>query len=331
MTQRQNDLHLMQWLQQIYKGKDYRLTPVAGGASFRRYFRLRFVGGQSFIVMDASPEKAALVSFIAIDRAFLRLGLHVPRVYAQDLDQGFLVLEDFGDDLYFNVLNENNAEQLYPQALENIITIQTCKHVEGWTLPRLDYDFLLKELHEFADWFLLTHLRLSLSKKEQLLLRQTFDFIATTSANQSQVCIHRDYHSQNLIRLATHETGIIDFQSAMLGPITYDLVSLVKDCYLVWPDAQARQWMLAFQQKLLAVGADIPSDKKAFLRDAEIMAVQRVLKAILTFARKFHRDNDDSYLQFIPVALNYIHDIAKQYSELTFLGEFLQRNKEVKE
>lgn len=305
------------------------LRPVAGGASFRRYFRV-ITGSGSWIVMDAPPGRENVADFIAIDRAFLSLGLRVPKILRENQAEGFLLLEDFGDQLYIDILNDTNVDALYAKAFDAILKIQACKDMSTWSPPHLNYDFMLNELHDFVEWYLVRHLQLDISQAEKAILDQAFEFIVTIAANQQQVCIHRDYHSQNLMLLKNNELGILDFQNAMLGPITYDFVSLVKDCYISWPHDKTYKWIIAFQKKLLDYGAAVPHVEEQFIRDVEIMGLQRHLKAILTFSRKKHRDNDAGYLQFIPVALNYISNITKNYSELVPLVKLIQNSRDVK-
>lgn len=200
-----------------------------------------------------------------------------------------------------------------------------------WSPPHLNYDFMLKELYDFVEWYLIRHLQRTISQREQVILDEAFEMIATTVAKQQQVCIHRDYHTQNLMLLPNNEIGILDFQNAMLGPITYDFVSLVKDCYKTWSDEKIHAWIVAFQKRLLDHGAAVPRIEEQFIRDVEIMGLQRHLKAILTYSRKKHRDNDGGYLQFIPIALNYINSLAGRYSELIPLVKVIHGNTDVEE
>lgn len=322
-------LELTTWLEKECHFSGYDLKPVAGGASFRRYFRLRS-GSDSWIVMDAPPGREDVAAFIAIDRAFSALGLQVPTILKENKAAGFLLLEDFGDALYGNILTNDNVDQLYCKAFDAILKIQACRDMSAWNPPHLNADFMMNELREFVEWYLVRHLQRRISEREQDVLEEAFTFIVTVASQQQQVCIHRDYHSQNLMLLKEGGLGILDFQNAMLGPITYDFVSLIKDCYIVWPSEKVSAWIGVFHQQLLKAGASVPRFEKDFIRDVEIMGLQRHLKAILTFSRKKHRDNDNGYLQFIPVALNYIGNLAGRYSELVPLVNVIQCSTDLK-
>ena len=280
--------------------------------------------------MDAPPGREDVADFIAIDNAFVSLGLRVPKILCQQESSGFLLLEDFGDNLYIHILNDDNVDQLYAKAFDAIIKIQACQDMSAWHPPHLNAEFMMKELYDFQEWYLVRHLQRKISEREQALLTEAFAWIVGIAARQAQVCIHRDYHSQNLMLLKDGELGILDFQNAMLGPITYDFASLAKDCYITWPNEKIQAWILAFHQRLLSEGASVPRLEAEFIRDVEIMGLQRHLKAILTYARKKHRDNDGSYLQFIPVALNYVKDLTGRYPELIPLVSVIQGNTDVK-
>ena len=322
---------MMIWLQSIKPQQGLRLQAIAGGASFRRYFRL-FCGDHSWVVMDSPPDCEPLQPYIAVTNTFAKLGLRVPSIYAQSSPQGFLLLEDFGDDLFFKVLDKHNVDGLYRKAMQAILHIQCCKVIDGWKMPHLDEAFLLTEMQCFSEWYLQKHCGCEISTEQHKMLDATFANIAKIVAAQAQVCIHRDFHTQNLMRLADGEVGIIDFQSAMIGPITYDFVSLVKDCYCVWPSSQVFAWIEEFHQMLLANNpALVPQSLTDFKKDVEMTGLQRHLKAILTYARKKHRDNDDSYLQFIPSALKYIQDVTSRYVELAPFHALMQDNVLIKE
>jgi len=317
-------IELTAWLKDECQLSVDNLKPIAGGASFRRYFRL-VSENHSWVVMDAPPGRENVADFIAISKAFVSLGLRVPKILCQKESSGFLLLEDFGDNLYINLLTNDNVDNLYNKAFDAILKIQACKDMSAWSPPHLNYDFMLAELYDFVEWYLVRHLQRAISQRDKIILDEAFELIVNQAANQIQVCIHRDYHSQNLMLLKNDELGILDFQNAMLGPITYDFVSLAKDCYITWSNEKIHAWIIAFQKKLLDYGAPVPHKKEQFIRDVEMMGVQRHLKAILTFSRKKHRDNDGAYLQFIPVALNYINNLTKNYPELIPLVKLIQK------
>lgn len=321
---------LKHWLTQTCGFNVFGMQPLVGGASFRRYFRI-VCEQKTWIAMDAPPDHENNHAFIAIDHAFAAIGLHVPHILKVEAALGFLLLEDLGDDLFFRILTPDNADHLYQKGLDALLLIQKIKEVPDWTLPHLDYEFMLNELYDFQTWYLERYLKKTISTEQQKILDQTFSSIARISSEQQQVCIHRDYHSQNLMRLANDNLGVLDFQSAMLGPITYDAASLLRDCYIAWPTAQVQNWVLSFHKKCLAAGAFVPKETKVFLRDFDFMALQRHLKAILTYARKKVRDSDNSYLQFIPCALNYVHETCRRYKELAAFYQLIQQCSPIRE
>ena len=267
-----------------------------------RYFRIPLTD-KTLIAVDAPPELENSSSFVAVAKVFANLGLKVPEVIQADLTQGFMLQSDLGDDLFFHVLNPDNADGLYRQALEKLLVIQSCQQDNGWHFPAFDFTLFAEELNRFRHWYLLTHLQLILDEATQALLTQTFQALIHSALSQPQCCVHRDYHSRNLLRLADGDLGIIDFQDALMGPITYDVVSLLRDCYLAWPPEQVEQWALFYYEQAVAA-ALLPAGASAqFMRWFDWMGMQRHLKAVYIFARKWHRDGNDIYLNDIPRAL----------------------------
>jgi hypothetical protein len=305
---------LEQWLQQLEKFPTYQLQPLAGDASFRKYYRLTS-GGNSFIVMDAPPELEDCQPFVKIAELLRQHDLSVPVIFAQNFQQGFLLLSDFGDDLYLKKLNENNAENLYLQALNALSRIQTIKEKN---IPAFDAEFMLQELKHFEEWFLIKHCKQVLTAQHKKMLSNSFEYLIQSAVEQPQVFIHRDYHSANLMVLANQQVGILDFQDAFTGPITYDLVSLLRDCYISWPQEFVKKIVIQFCKNLQGI------DENTFLRWFDLMGIQRHLKAIFIFARKFHRDQNSNYLQHIPRTLKYVISVGSQYNQCEELADFLK-------
>lgn len=306
---------LTEWLQENCSFPIDTLQEIPGDASFRRYFRLQS-GSQSYMVMDASKQRDCFEPYLAIARALLALGVKVPEIMAQDLARGFMLISDFGDSQYLNTLSHANADTLYKTALDSLTLVQSCREVPGWALPAFDARFMQNELSEFKHWFLERYLNLSLSTKEEGLLQTTFSQLCQSAEQQTQVFIHRDYHSANLMVLPGKSVGILDFQDACIGPITYDVVSLLRDCYIDWPDEKVQEWLgyyyahLREHELLQTVSFD------QFTQWFDLMGLQRHMKALFIFARKYLRDSTSRYLQYLPRTLNYVVKISERYPQL---------------
>jgi len=311
---------LTKWLEKQLKNQ-IELIPIVGDASFRRYFRIK--DNDQYIVMDSPPELEDFHPYIHITRAFRKLGLNTPEVFLAEEKQGFLLISNFGTKLYHYELNASNVDHYYQLALDDLIIIQSCQGIENWPLPVFGWEAMHKELNFFTEWFLDKYLHLAITPDLLQLLNDTYNILLTSAVNQPQVCVHRDYHSRNLMMLPDNKVGILDFQDAVIGPITYDLVSLIRDCYIDWPVAQVECWALIFY-KMLQSSSQLKSiSKEEYLRWFDLMGLQRHLKAIFIFARKELRDNNDFYLQFISRALNYVKQISAKYPELNVFNEFL--------
>jgi hypothetical protein len=299
-----------------------RLELVAGDASFRRYYRLS-AGGVTRIVMDAPPPQEDVAPFIDRLQRLAAGGLHVPQLYAADARHGFLLLEDLGDTQYLHRLDADTVSRLYADALTALRSIQS-QPTTG--LPRYDAAALEREMHLFPDWFLDRHHRIALSHPEQEALQQVFETLIAAICPQPHVFVHRDYHSRNLMVTDTRNPGILDFQDAVAGPLTYDLVSLLRDCYVAWPVAQVNAWVADYHAQLPAIGLadDIPW--ATFQRWFDLTGIQRHLKAIGIFARLNHRDGKPGYLGAIPRTLNYILEVGAAYPEVAPLLELVQRH-----
>lgn len=296
------------------------LEVVSGDASFRRYFR-QSTQGCTYIAVDAPPEKENSEPFVRIAQAWLEQGIHVPQVVQADLEQGFMLLSDMGDQLLFPLLNEASAEGLYHQALDSLIDIQ---HTQ-LDLPPYDEALLDREMALFTDWYLGEHLGLTLTSQEQHMLRETFEVLRESALGQIQVPVHRDYHSRNIMVCEDDSLGIIDFQDAVLGPITYDVVSLLRDCYVAWPIEQVEQWARDYFAKARDAGLVGAISDEQLMLWFDWMGIQRHLKAVGIFARLNHRDGKTGYMNDIPRTLNYIVEVSAKYSTLDEFSQWLER------
>ncbi len=311
---------LKSWLNRELALSGYAIAPASGDASFRRYFRVTY-DGESRIVMDAPPEKESLEPFVTLARELRRIGLNVPEVLAEEHEQGFLLLSDLGTTQYLDVLNAENVERLYGDALGALATLQACGP-EAARLPPYDHHLLMAEMGLFRDWLLKRHLGLKLHDEDERMLERMFALLAETALEQPRVAVHRDYHSRNLM-VCAHNPGILDFQDAVYGPVTYDLVSLLRDCYIAWPREQVEAWALGYRDIAQQHGILQQTDEVRFLRWFDWMGVQRHLKASGIFARLNHRDGKSGYLADIPRTVGYIQEVAERYSELAPLAELI--------
>jgi aminoglycoside/choline kinase family phosphotransferase len=316
---------LKHWLENELNFSEYNLNPASADASFRRYFRVTG-NGESVIVMDAPPEKEDSRPFIAIAKLLLDAGLNVPEVIDADLEQGYLLLSDLGSQPYLHALDESSVERLYGDALGALVAIQAC-HPETGGLPPYDRKLLLAEQELFREWLLGRHLGTTLTAAQSALCDSVFGQLADNALEQPQVCVHRDYHSRNLMVTARNNPGILDFQDAVIGAVTYDLVSLLRDCYIAWPRERVEGWALGYQELALQSGIlrEEHEDPTQFLRWFDLMGMQRHLKAAGIFARLNHRDGKPGYLADIPRTLGYVTEVAGRYEELAGFGEFVQQ------
>ena len=312
------------WLDRILPSPPARITPASADASFRHYFRAYTEQG-SYIIMDAPPDKEDCLPFIRIAEAMYKLGLQVPRVLQTDLNLGFLLLSDLGSQLYLASLDEASVQNLYQDALNALLRLQIGGAPDTQLLPRYDRALLHQEMELFRDWFLGHHLQLALDTNEHRILDRTYALLSANALEQPQVWVHRDYHSRNLMVTERDNPGILDFQDAVVGPITYDLVSLLRDCYIAWPRQQVEGWALQHREQLQSHGMTRLEDPDQFLRWFDLMGVQRHLKATGIFARLNHRDGKPGYLGDIPRTLGYVLEVAERYSELAEFLDLLQQ------
>ncbi|MDZ7829315.1 MAG: phosphotransferase [Halofilum sp. (in: g-proteobacteria)] len=294
--------------------------PASSDASFRRYFRVATPDGP-VILMDAPPEFEDSHPFVDIDQRLRDAGVNVPRILAADLEQGFLLLSDLGDDIYLGQLDADNADALYGDALTALVAMQAHGDCRG--LPPYDAALLHREMALFPDWLLERHLGLDL-RDARPALSATFERLAASALEQPRVFVHRDYHSRNLMHTARDNPGILDFQDAVAGPVTYDLVSLLRDCYVAWPDERVDDWIEHYLRLAGDAGIDT-GDAARFRRWFDLMGVQRHLKASGIFARLYHRDGKAGYLPDIPRTWGYIRARFGQYEELEPLAELADR------
>ena len=273
--------------------------------------------------MDAPPDKEDCRPFVAIGSALHRLDLNVPEVLAADLDQGLLLLTDLGEQQYLTALNEHSVSGLYDDALAALARLQTGGDPGTALLPPYDSALLHREMELFREWFLGRQINLSLNESEQRTLDHSFAVLADNALEQPRVWVHRDYHSRNLMVTATGNPGVLDFQDAVVGAVTYDLVSLLSDCYIAWPRKRVEAWALDYRQRLQAAGMGGLEDADRFLRWFDLMGVQRHLKATGIFARLNLRDGKPGYLRDIPRTLGYILAVAPRYPELAGLRDLL--------
>ena len=303
------------------------LAPASNDASFRRYFRLPSHTHGSLIVMDAPPHQEDCHPFVKVAALFAAAGVNVPHVLEQDFQQGFLLLTDLGQSTYLERLTPTTAPQLYGAASAALIQIQT--HSRPDVLPAYDRPLLLREMNLFPEWYLNQHLQLTLSPTQHTELQQVFDAILANNLAQPTVWVHRDYHSRNLMVVDEVRNnpgtnpGILDFQDAVYGPITYDLVSLLRDAYIEWPEEQVLDWVIRHWEKARQVGLPVAADVSEFYRDFEWMGLQRFLKVLGIFARLAHRDGKQRYLDDLPVVLRYTRHVAERYGALKPLLKLL--------
>ncbi len=324
MKTRLQQLH--HWLSKILGSKDYQLEPVSGDASFRCYFRLTH-NNETFVVMNAPPTRENSAAFINIAERLLAVNINVPRVIKKDIKRGFLLLSDLGDKQYLNELTEESADRLYQDAIQTLLHMQ--RQVDTIDLPLYDEKLLLQEMEMFRVWLLERHIGLELTTEMNRLLSDVFKLLASEALAQPKVFVHRDYHSRNLMLCTSSDfgmsrcnPGVLDFQDAVCGPLTYDLVSLLKDCYIEWPAEQIRIWANSFFKQLARDHSGL--EQHQLIRWFDLMGVQRHLKASGIFARLYHRDGKSGYLADIPRTLSYIVDLKQDYPELQGLSGLIQ-------
>jgi len=314
------------WLGQLWPGISFTLAPASADASFRRYFRVTRSDGSTRIVMDAPPSHEDVKPWLHVQQLFESAGVHVPNVEAQDLDQGFLLLSDLGNATYLSALDPTDpatARNYYLDAIDALIRIQAVS--QPGQLPDYDRALLKRELDLFPDWYLDKHVKLSLDDKQRKNLEDVFDRIMAVNLAEPKVYVHRDYHSRNLMVVPAGQAnpGIIDFQDAVYGPISYDLVSLFKDAYIAWDEEIVLDWLITYWERARKAGLPINADFASFHRNYEWMGVQRHVKVLGIFARLYHRDGKDGYLKDMPLVAHYLRRAVTRYDELAPLRKVL--------
>ena len=299
------------------------IAPASVDASFRRYFRVTR-DADTYIVMDAPPAKEDVGPFVKVAKLLAGIDVNVPLILARDLERGFLLLSDLGSRQYLDELAAPGAaDRLYADALASLQKMQTADAGLSRTLPRYDRTLLVNEMQLMPEWFLRRHLGVSVEPHERAMLDALFESLVHSAAAQPGCFVHRDYHSRNLLLCAENNPGILDFQDAVWGPITYDLASLLKDCYIAWPPPQVRAWALNYREQLLAAGVSLPGNAAEFMRWFDLMGLQRHIKVLGIFSRLYYRDGKPQYLLDLPRVLQYAKDAAAAYEETEEFAEFI--------
>lgn len=317
MLNRQSQRH--HWLADHFGHRNFTLSPASADASFRQYFRV-VTNEHTFILMDAPPEQENLTAFLEIQQMLIKHHIHVPEVYGRNLEQGFLLLSDLGSTLYLDVLNEDNAIQLYKQAIDSLLKLQITPQTSP--LPKYSQELLNNEMLLFDEWFIGAHLGYELDDKQCRVLKETRQWLLGYALEQPRVMVHRDYHARNLMVTENNNPGIIDFQDAVHGPFSYDLVSLLKDCYISWPDEFVQQLCDYFIQHYNALHHSSIAMSQ-FMEWFHTMTAQRHLKTIGIFCRLHYRDGKSHYLNDIPRTLKYLKQVAEKYPELYEFNQLL--------
>jgi aminoglycoside/choline kinase family phosphotransferase len=315
---------IQSFLATCFPGEAIRLDPITGDARFRRYFRFSRAQ-QSYILMDAPTPAEDCSRFVATQQAFAQAGLQVPQIIAQDIQHGLLVLSDLGDILLLSRLTSDTATGFYRQALAQLTQVRTISATSSGPLPVFDQAFLLREMQIFIDWFVLQHLQLTINAQEQAMLQRHFLLLADTALQQPQAGMHRDYHSRNLMVQQDGQLAVIDFQDVVKGPVTYDAVSLLKDCYIKWPVDLVQALSREFYQHL-RTQAQLPSEISAeqFQLWFDWMGLQRHIKVCGIFCRLYHRDGKSGYLADLPRVFDYVLEVTSLYPQLQELDLWLK-------
>ena len=313
---------LIDWVSSILDENIASIDFASEDASFRRYFRI-FHGDCSYIVMDAPVEHMSIEPFTRIANKFFEQSINVPEIFAADQEKGLMLITDFGTTTYLQILNNSTADFLYEDALDTLVKIQRATALDPEFLPPYDEHLLRSEMDLYPSWFLSEHLNLSLSPRWTDILENTFEFLIEKALEQPKVWVHLDYHSRNLMYVEHNNPGVIDFQNAVLGPVTYDLMSLLRDVYIVWSEEQISKWVRLYLAKADRAGLDFGCDEKEFIHWFDLMGIQRHLKVAGIFARLYYRDGKKQFLRDIPTALRYIEKVSHKFRELKQLHELI--------
>ena len=314
----QRQSQLQQWLDSLAENTYTDLQAASADASFRQYFRvLNTQENKTYIVMDAPPDKEDCRPFIQVTELIRSAGVNAPAIVAMDMQQGFLLLDDLGNKPYLDYLSADTADELYIDAIDALIKMQSIDAM----LPAYDDTLLQTELALFETWYLNRHLEVQLNENQKASLNFIFKLLINNAKEQPQVFVHRDYHSRNLMITDSNNPGIIDYQDAVIGPISYDLVSLFKDCYIEWPREKIEHWLDLYLARL---APEHFIKKETLLRWFDLMGVQRHLKVLGIFARLNYRDGKSQYLNDLPLTLKYVVNTCEQYKELQPLKQLLE-------
>jgi len=319
------------WLQNDLRIDHYTIEPASSDASFRRYFRVTSERGhfddygaaQSLIVMDAPPSHENVKPFIYVSGLMAGIGLNVPVVLEKNIEDGILLLTDLGNVQYLGVLSEDNVEELYADAMRALFELQTRGPKQSDVFQAYDRAFFQRELNIFTEWYLEKHIGLGLSDAQRNILEECHQILIESALQQPIVLVHRDFHSRNLMVTQRHNPGILDFQDAVIGPVTYDLVSLLRDCYIAWSPEKVTSWCIQYKKRIEQAGIISSVSDETFMRWVDLMGMQRHLKAIGIFARLNHRDSKPHYLNDIPRTMAYVLNVAGRYEELKPMHELL--------
>ena len=318
---------LAEWLGSLDLVDAASLRPASSDASFRRYFRLDVVPalrdklGATLVAMDAPPERENVPAFIHVQGLLQAAGVTVPAIVARDVDNGFLLLSDLGTTTYLQRLDADNAAFMYSDAVDALIKFQMTS--QAGVLPEFDRAFVLREMNLFPEWFIGRHLGVEKNDIQRAQLDKVFEAITANVLAQQQVYMHRDFHSRNLMFLDQGNPGVLDFQDAVFGPVTYDLASLLRDAYIQWDEDFVLDWVVRYWQSAKGVGLPVNPDIDAFYRDFEYMALQRHLKILGLFCRLNYRDGKPVYMGDLPTVMDYVRKTANRYTELKPLARLL--------
>jgi aminoglycoside/choline kinase family phosphotransferase len=320
---------LAEWLATSLRSSAFTLAPASEDASFRRYFRVTLAaphadaqGATTLIAMDAPPPREDCRPFVHVAALMAAAGIHAPRVLAQDIERGFLLLTDLGPTTYLRALDADNANALFGDAVDTLVRWQLASRPD--VLPPYDEALLRRELELFPEWYVGRHLGQDLTPDERNDLARVFATIIASNLAQPNVYVHRDYMPRNLM-VSTPNPGVLDFQDAVYGPITYDIASLFRDAFVSWPDERVLDWTIRYWEKARRAGLPVTTDFAEFHRDCEWMGLQRHLKVLGIFARIRHRDGKSGYVEDTPRFLDYVRPVAQRYREFSPLARLLDR------
>lgn len=311
----------LDWTRQALNDPSARLEGASADASFRSYWRCE-LGGRTWIVMDAPPDREDIRPWLDVAARLNAAGLHAPEIVASDAEQGFVLMSDLGTRLYLPELGDATVDSLYGDALDAMLVMQTRVDFRG--LPAYDEARLVAEMELLPEWFLKRHLGFTPACEEWDIVESAFRALEKSARAQPQAFVHRDYHSRNLLITASRNPGILDFQDAVVGPVTYDLVSLLRDCYIAWPEERVYAWVEAYRARLLAAGIAV-GDETQFRRKFDLMGLQRHIKVLGIFCRLWYRDGKAGYLNDLPLVWRYTREVGRRHPETAELVALIER------